>query len=231
MKARNLTIDRLVGKMHAAGPGWVNTVRRRTAALPGPPGEPPPDATQLTSVHVAFEREMVGDMARRQIEFHQHVLTTYSPANDFRDYQAADPLANLPEGWILMESDVLIVREFVQPPARWFEMEASGHTKVHGTKVDVDAPVIGYSSAKDTLILRGDGRAKAKIWRSRLPGQKPDWEEAEEIRYNVRTGQLQQDNASNIHIELGPTAPLKGIPNLNAPPSANPKAKRPGRIP
>src|SRR5439155_25844018 len=111
------------------------------------------------------------------------------------------------------------------------EMEATGHTRVWGTKADVDAPVITYSSAKDLLTLRGDGRAKAKVWMSQVPGRAPNWVDAEELRYNLRTGELQQDNASNIHIELGPNNALKGIPNLNAPPNANPRSKRPGRLP
>jgi hypothetical protein len=237
MNVRNLTIDRLAGKMHGAGPGWVNTVRRGSGGLPGAPGGPPPPnpaiaANQpLTSVHVAFEKEMVGDMARRQVEFHQHVLTTYSPANDFTDFLVADPLADLPERMILLESDTLAVRELGEPPTRWFEMEATGHTTVRGTKADVNAPIITYSSAKDTLILRGDGRAKAKVWMSRLPGQAPNWIDAEELRYNLRTGELQQDNASNIHIELGPTGPLQGVPNLAAPTNTAPKKKKGSRIP
>ncbi len=236
MKVRNLTIDRSAGKMHGLGPGWVNTVRRGSS-LPGAPAAPPPPnaaiaANQaLTSVHVNFEKEMVGDMARRQVEFHQHVLTTYSPANNFNDFFVADPLATLPEGMMLLESDTLTVRELGESSTRWFEMEATGHTKVSGTKADVNAPIITYSSAKDTLILRGDGRARAKVWMSRLPGQAPSWIDAEELRYNLRTGELQQDNASNIHIPLDNTGPLKGIPNLNAPASTNTKKKRGSRIP
>ena len=37
MKAKSLTIDRLAGKLHVAGPGWVSTVRRGNTALPGSP--------------------------------------------------------------------------------------------------------------------------------------------------------------------------------------------------
>ncbi|MBW8884953.1 MAG: hypothetical protein JF612_09310 [Planctomycetia bacterium] len=109
-------------------------------------------------------------------------------------------------------------------------MEATGHTTVRGTKADVNAPIITYSSAKDTLTLRGDGRAKAKVWMSRLPGQAPNWIDAEELRYNLRTGQLEQDNASNIHIELGGENKLNGVPNLTTPLNATPKKKRAGRI-
>jgi hypothetical protein len=248
MKARNLAIDRIAGTMYAAGPGWVSSVRKGEAGNPGagligqqPAPQPQwpivrgqnPNAPrqQLTSVHVAFEKEMVGDMNKRQIEFHQNVLTTYSRATAFTDLIKADPLDKLAEGVILMQSDNLLVRELIQGPVRWFEMEATGHTRVWGTRADVDAPIITYSSAKDLLTLRGDGRARAKVWMSRVPGQAPSWIDAEEVRYNIRTGELQQDNASNIHIELGPLGPLKGVPNLSAPVDTTRKRKQPSRIP
>jgi hypothetical protein len=249
MRARNLAIDRIAGTMYAAGPGWVSSVRKGSPMRPPTPAatsqwpvstaplpivrgqEPSAEPQQLTSVHVAFEKELVGDSNKRQIEFHQNVLTTYSRATAFTDLIKADPLDKLAEGVILMQSDNLLVRELIQGPVRWFEMEAAGHTKVWGTRADVDAPIITYSSAKDLLTLRGDGRARAKVWMSRVPGQAPSWIDAEEVRYNIRTGELQQDNASNIHIELGPLGPLKGVPNLSAPVDTTRKRKQPSRIP
>jgi hypothetical protein len=247
MKARNLAMDRIAGTLYAAGPGWVSSVRKSspmrqpapaatsqwpvsTAPLPIIRGqEPSAEPQQLTSVHVSFEKELVGDLNKRQIEFHQNVLTTYSRATAFTDLIKADPLDKLAEGVILMQSDNLLVRELIQGPVRWFEMEATGHTRVWGTRADVDAPIISYSSAKDLLTLRGDGRARAKVWMSRVPGQAPSWIDAEEVRYNIRTGELQQDNASNIHIELGPLGPLKNVPNLAAPVNTAPKKKQPSR--
>ena len=152
---------------------------------------------------MAFERDIVGDLATREIEFRQQVQTTYSPAKDFADVIAADPLGELGPQMVLMESDSLKIREIVREPTRWFEIEASGRTKVRGLKVDVDAPIIGYSSANEVLTLRGDGRARAKVWMSQAPGQAPSWVQLDELRYNLRTGETQTDGVSNLHINLG----------------------------
>jgi hypothetical protein len=175
-------------------------------------------------VHVGFERALEGDLAQRRIDFLQQVNTTYSPARDFNEVIAADPLADLGEGIVLMQSDILTLTEFIQPAARWFEMQASGHTKVRGIKADVDAPVIGYSSANEVLTLRGDGRAKAKAWMSPAPGQAPNWVEAEVLRYNLRTGEMQSEGISNLHLNLGSGMKLPQVPSLTPP--ARPKGRR-----
>jgi hypothetical protein len=229
-KARNLLVDLLAGTLHADGPGWVSSVRKGSGfGVQGSgdgsrgPGVADPNLTTngqpqpLTSVHVAFERAIEGNLAKREVVFHQQVNTTYSPALDFNDVIAADPLANLPEQMVLMQSDTLTATEFIQPAARWFEMLATGHTKVRGTKADVDAPIIGYSSGNETLILRGDGRAAAKIWMSQVAGQPPNWAEVNEIRYNLRTGEMQTDGLKNLHINLGPGIKLPAMPALPDP--------------
>jgi hypothetical protein len=167
---------------------------------------------------------MEGDLTQRKIEFIQQVNTTYSPANDFNDVIAADPLADLREGTVLMQSDSLMLTEFVQSTGRWFEVLATGHTKVRGVKADVEAPIIGYSSSNEVLTLRGDGRAKAKVWRSPVAGQPPDWMHAEVVRYNLRTGELTPEGVSNVHINLGSGIELPKIPALT--PRARPGGRR-----
>jgi hypothetical protein len=228
MKGRTLAIDRLSGRLHVAGPGWVNTVRRGNAAMPGsaagaadnsqPVSSPNSAMNQepLNSIHVAFEREIVGDLNRREIEFRQQVLTTYSPANEFSDFVAADPIGQLKPGMVLMQSDKLTITEFVIPPARWFELRATGHTKVRGEKIDVDAPVVGYGSDKEVLSIQGDGRADAKAWWHRIPGDDPIRYEGQLLKYNLRTGMMETDVVKNVHIPLGPNIKLP-MPSLPVP--------------
>jgi hypothetical protein len=124
----------------------------------------------------------------------------------------ADPLGSLGERMILLQSDTLKISEEIRETTRWFEMEARGHTQVRGAKADVDAPIIGYSSANEVLTLRGDGRAKARVWTSPTSGQPPTTAELEELRYNLRTGELKTDKVSNVHIPLSPNI------KFNAPP-------------
>src|SRR5205085_781249 len=154
----------------------------------GPIVPPSADANRLTSIHVAFEKEMVGDLTNRQVEFRQQVETTYSPAIDFGDVIAADAIKDLTERVVLMTSDVLTVTEFLQPSPRWIEVEATGNAKVRGQKFDVDAPIIRYSGQKETIKIEGSGRASAKAWVRQNVGDKPTSLEGECFTYNLRTG-------------------------------------------
>ncbi len=229
LRARALQFDRLAGKLHVAGPGWVSSVRKQGAGMgvPGLAGQVDVNRAQqaegnanLMSVHVAFEKEIVGDLAARQIEFRQQVETTYSPAKDFADVIAADAIANLGERMLLMTSDTLTVTEFLQPPARWFELRATGNTKVRGQRIDVDAPIVGYSSDKETLIVEGDGRADAKVWFHHAAGADPASLKGQKFTYNIRTGELRTDVVDRLHFALPPQLRLPGMP---VPGNTNPR--------
>ena len=228
LKARTLAVDCLAGRMHVAGPGWFSTVRRGNAAMPGAPSggtssfqpvssnNPTMNQESLNSIHVAFEREIVGDLNRREIEFRQQVLTTYSPASDFSDVIAADPIGKLGPRMVLMQSDKLTITEFIIPPVRWFELRATGHTKVRGEKIEVDAPIVGYSSDKEVLTIHGDGRADAKAWFHKTSGDDPVRYEGQLLKYNLRTGGLQTDVVKNFHFPLSPNIKLPA-PSLPVP--------------
>jgi hypothetical protein len=234
MRSRNLMLNMLANKLEAQGPGWVSSVRKGSPQGPGLPGQEPvariqgpigppqADASQLTSIHVAFEKEMVGDLTARQIEFHQQVETTYSPANDFADVIAADAIKDLSERVVLMTSDVLTVTEFLQPPPRWIEVQASGGTKVRGQKFDVDAPIVGYSSQKETIKIEGDGRASAKAWVRQNPGDQPASFVGERFTYNLRSGAFTPEVVKGIHFNLPPNMKLgmPGIPGGGTPGAA-----------
>jgi hypothetical protein len=222
LRVRNLVVDRLAGTLHAEGPGWASTVRKGGAGLPGAaaaiPSNPPAPSGErpLVSVHVAFEREIVGRLADHTVEFRQQVLTTYAPAKDFTDVTAADPLMNLGERMFLMHSDVLKVTEFVQPAARWLELAATGNTQVRGSKFQIEAPQVVYSSDKEVIVLQSDGRAKARIFAQQVPGSQPMWMEGDRFRYDLRNEQFIVDMLSNVRIPLprdiklpavGPPAP------------------------
>src|SRR5262249_61175103 len=79
------------------GPGWVSTVRKSAAGLPGAPAANPQPGTvpirppgagdqpELTSVHVSFEHGLSGTLANREAEFAGRVRATYSTPHQFTD--------------------------------------------------------------------------------------------------------------------------------------------------
>jgi hypothetical protein len=101
-------------------------------------------------------------------------------------------------------------------------VEAKGNTKVRGQKFDVDAPIVGYSSQKETIKIEGDGRASAKAWVRQNLGDKPTSLDGERFTYNLRTGDFKPDVVKSIHINLPPSMnfSLPGIPGANQPGAA-----------
>lgn len=227
MHVKGAVIDQQSGGLHAQGPGWLSTVRRGNGtAIPGGavpaavgvgvgapgaalPVAAPAAATGLSSVHVSFEREMVGDLNQRWVEFRQEVRTTHSPAIDFGQVIAADPLAPLSEQMVLMRSQTLRLTDNSAIQPRSFELLAAGGTKVEGRGVFVDAPRVGYVSDKEMLTIQGEGRVLAKVF-SQRPEQ-PGNMEGQSFRYNLRTGELILESV-NIQFGLGPAGLKLPVP-------------------
>ncbi len=201
-----LTVDQTAGTLHAPGPGWVSTVRR-SAGLPGlpaapgsnappppiqPPGASRPTAEQpLTSVHISFQRALVGNLDKRQIEFQGDVRTTYSPAADFSDRIVVINVADLTEQTVLMTSDRLTVTEMITPVQRWIEAQATGRTIAQGRTFHVNTPGrLSYTSATEYITIEGDGRANAVINYQSAPGERFNPISIEKARYNIRTGEF-----------------------------------------
>ena len=205
----NLTIDldRAAGTLHADGPGWVSTVRR-TAGLPGAPpaagasaapapiaqpAYPPVPTNQqpLTSIHISYQRALVGRLDKREVEFQREVRTTYSPASAFTDRVVIVTAADMTDKSMLMTSDRLIATEMVTPVQRWIEMQATGRTILEGQTVTVNTPGrLSYSSATEFVTIEGDGRADALIYLRSAPGEQVSPQTIRSARYNIRTGQF-----------------------------------------
>lgn len=253
MKVRNLAINRLAGSLHAAGPGWVNTVRRGSAGLPGA-AQPAPGATadlpssatprldkpplaagvladpqQLTSVHIEFEREMVGNEAGRWIEFRQQVQTTYSPALEFSDMIVADPLSGLRQRMVLMKSNRLRITELAASAIRSFEIEATDGATIEAEKIFVDAPIVRYASDKEVLVIEADGRAKARVSVQQATGRAA-WGEGEKFRYNLRTGEFIPDSVNDLRFDLPPNTNSR-LPKMSLPDPSKAKKRSTSRGP
>lgn len=130
------------------------------------------DDNTLTHLLVSFQRGMVGDMNKRTVQFEQNVETVYTPRRrlarsvDHRDDRSAgtrgtrrtrhshDQRHNASRaghstaGW----RTVLRVDLRREHPRRW---SASSPRRAHR---------ITYTSAKDMLVVKGDGRADAELW-------------------------------------------------------------------
>jgi hypothetical protein len=219
-KAKNLTIDRVNGRLHADGPGWVGSVRRGIGSLPGAgggiggatlggPGIAPDSA--LSSIHIQFEQRIEGRLEEHTIEFQRKVRTTYAPAADFDDLIVARTPADLGERGVLMTSDKLAVTEMQVGAQKWLEMEAKENAVVEGSKFTVRASSVRYTSDKEVLTIEGNGRTDAEIWYQSVPGQPRTYTSARKLRYWIREGEFDGEDFNILDLQqLSPRLKLPG---------------------
>ena len=178
----NLTIDRQNGSILTDGAGWVSTIRQEDGGLalaPAPiqPGRPiaepgRPEPEKLTYLQIRFEGGIRGDLNKHEIQFHRDVAAFYRPVTGWTDEITTRPfdtmvLEDIGEDGAFLTSDTLTVLEMLIPNSRqrWVELEASGNTLVEAKQFTAQAERISYSTEKEMLVVTGDGRRDAELWK------------------------------------------------------------------
>ena len=212
MEVADLVINLTSGATSAAGPGRVATVRRGSADLlasrPGTPAiirpdtRPQPGDDRLTYLNVRFRGSLLGNLHQRQMTFHDQVRTIYGPVDSFdATLPDDDPDALGPRGAILT-CDQLGVAEMIAPSGngRAMELEALGNTLVEGRTFTARAVRMTYAEAKDLLILEGNGRTDAELFRQEQVGGPTSKAAARKILYWPSTNRLKVDGARSLEL-------------------------------
>jgi hypothetical protein len=225
LETPNLYINQVTGAMRAVGRGKLLTIRKGNIKFPGadgplpagvppaagPAGAPPAvgaDDNQLTHLLVSFQRGMTGDLNRRTVQFEQNVETIYTKVPDWRDRLTIEMLdqrglAALGEQGILMTSDAMQVAQMLgpagSPPA--YELHAEGNTRVDGRVFTARAHRISYTSEKDLLVVKGDGRTDAELWYQQKGAATHSYQAAREFWYWPKTGNVKVEDARVIDLQ------------------------------
>jgi hypothetical protein len=156
-----------------ATPVPPTATRERPAAAPvGDPAE----EDGLTYLRIDFLRGITGNLHQQELRFEQQVRVVYGPVEDWDQAVDADSPDGLGPEDALVHCDTLHLaqigpRRGEHPP---FEVTATGNTVVEGgQKYTARAHRITYVQAKDLLVLEGDGRSDAQLWRQTTVGG--DW--------------------------------------------------------
>lgn len=188
LNTRNLTIDQWTGDVRADGAGDVLTVRREKgqpqggqtlggglalARLAPGGGDRPAADRPLTYLRIQFEDGLTGNHLpeKRHIAFHQRVQAVHGPVSDWRQRLNPDDADGLGEKGVVLTCDELTVTEFspsvgtATSADRPIEIEAAGDAVVESQSFTARAARLSYSLAKEMLVLEGDGRSDAEIWR------------------------------------------------------------------
>ncbi len=223
MRARDMTLNQLTGKIAATGPGCLKTVRVDTGdpLKPLPAGRatvvstrPAGDASQperLAFLGVTFEDSVTGNLNHRQMTFQGQVHATHGEVDDWQAELSSDDLDSLGERGATLACRTLTVAESPRTPgsAPLFELTAMGNVLIEGTMFTARANRVTYTQAKDLLVLEGDGRADAELYYREQLGAADHKAVARKISYWRAKNVVRVLDASYVDLNLSV------MPNLN----------------
>jgi lipopolysaccharide export system protein LptA len=197
MQAPNLTVDQLTGEIDSRGGGWIRSVRvggtplARSSRQPSPrvrsdnrqpSGKPP----QITFTRVVYQQGITGNIHKREIVFGDQVETIYGPVPSWDAELDNNRPDNLGERGVAITCDQLSLYEmgpWVTNRRRAVEMVAKGNAEVEGKTFNARADRLTYAEAKDLVVLEGDGRSNAELWRQTEIGGERSYAAARKILY------------------------------------------------
>jgi hypothetical protein len=132
--------------------------------------------SELNYLNVQFDGALSGNLNQHEITFHDRVRSVHGPVLSWEDQLNPDDVDELGPGGVLMTCDQLTVRQTTAKPTASapdhppIELEAIGNTSVEGEQFRALAYRLTYSEEKDLLMLEGDGRTDAQLFRQERPG-------------------------------------------------------------
>jgi hypothetical protein len=219
MQSLDLAVNNTTGGVDAHGPGWVSSVRRgepgamlgpagATAGKPAkqPPEKKPAEADTLTYLNVQFARLAVGNMHQRELTFTDQIKTIYGPVTGWEEKLDAEHPESLGPQGVTLNCDQLTVREMAgqvrasraddgRPQRGFLELEALGSTLVEGTDFTARAHRLTFAEQKSLLVLEGDGRTDAQLFRQPTPGGPRSQAAARRIMFWPTTRRVEIDDA------------------------------------
>lgn len=215
LQVRDLSIEHSTGRLHAYGPGWGSSVRYDSglaeSGLPraGAPAEAAEAEPRLAYIRVDYEDEITGNIASRELTFRGRVRTLYGPVETWEETLDPDPADGLGHGQYLLSSDQLSVTDAASRMASreaGIELTALGNATIEGDAFTARAWRVAYAKTKDLVILEGDGRTEAELWRR---GSTTPDAAAQQIRFWTTTQSVQVDGGRFLNLGgLGTTLTL-----------------------
>jgi lipopolysaccharide export system protein LptA len=250
MEVSDLAINMITGAVTAGGPGWLVSVRRnsgtpgmfpgagplagaapRTATPVALPGRP----DRLVCLHLKFQGPMSGNIQRRHLTFNDRVRAAYAPVNSWADtLESDDPDVLGPDG-VILHCDQLSVDDMTpRGGAAAMELLAAGNVVTESTIFTARSNRLSYAQAKDLMILEGDGRSDAELYRQPDgPGRPASKAAAQKIYFWPKTRAAKVEGVRSLQMnQFQPNGPWQsGLPGTPAPPvtvaPASPATTRP----
>ena len=229
MQFQNFDLNNISGDFHGDGPGRLISVRRGGSqgfAMPGGPlaagGRPPiaqpvgfnrqqpgpTDPDQLTCTDLTFMNAVAGNKLRKDVVFHGRVRAKSAPAPLWTTtLESNDPNQLGPDAFVLQKCDHLEVHGMSPVSGSSsgnLELIALDNVIVEGTKFTARCARLTYSQAKDLLILEGDGRSDAQLFKQEGEGRQGTHINLRKILYFLKTNQVNTDGVRSFETNQAP---------------------------
>jgi lipopolysaccharide export system protein LptA len=189
----------------------------RAAAPPsGSPVSPvvqPQPTAPLMAMQVRFQGAITGNLnpAHQRIIFNDRVRLLCAPASDWSFMLNPDKTEPLGPNEFMLKCDNLEVRNAVHPvtKANSTEMDAQGNSVVYGVRstpkekdvmYTARAMRISYNTAKDQLILEGDGRTDVHLYRQLQLGAPWDDTAMKKIIFYIKSNTVSTEGIQSLQI-------------------------------
>lgn len=235
----DLMIDMATGALLGHGPGRLVSVRSGTGGnssfqMPGAgplsdqrgiPSAPPPDPSQLNCVDLKFLGPIDGNVRQKVITFHDRVRVARAPVQSWEATLDSDDPNALGQQSVVLHSDQLTVTDMTPAggTGRNMELLAQDNVVAEGTTFTARAWRMTYAQLKDLLILEGDGRTDAELFRQQGQGTQASRFSAHKFLYWIKLNKAEVEGMRSLET----TQPAGGRgPRMGAP---MPGFPRPGR--
>ena len=192
------------------------------------------DRAQINFLDVQFAHGITGNIlpVHQNLTFHDNVRCIYGPVPGWDAQLDADSPTGPPPGSMVMTCNQLTTSQAGprSDSRASTEMDAVGNIRVDGQREEGDsfsalAERLTYSQAKDMLVLVGDGRNNAQLFRQEQPGAPQTKTAAGSIYYwpttrQVKIGDLQFVDST----QFGNQPPPRANPSSTALPTGGPKS-------
>ncbi len=188
-----------------AAPGRPATV---SPVAFGPPQPPPSDPNQLTCIQLRFMKSLTGNKIHKDCVFHGNVCAANAPAQSWTTTLDSDDPNRLGPQAVVLHCDNLAVDDMSPVSGSRggnLELAAMDNVIAEGTDFTARSARLTYAQAKDLLILQGDGRSDAELFRQvGGPGTKASRFAAQRIDYFPKTKQVKADGVRSLDMNEVP---------------------------
>jgi hypothetical protein len=199
-----ITMEYPAGDVVGVGPGWMETVRMGKPM--GGLGKPAGGGDSLVYLRVEFQRQMQGNLTRREVTFSDRIFATFGPVKEWKDRVTARDPQSLSEGQLLMHCNRLSLFQIQngRPGKAPVELQADGNATIESREFAARAGRMSYDQGKDLFVMEGAGRAPAQLWRQMRPGVPRQELSAKKIRFSPTTNTVHVDGMQMLNLNLGP---------------------------